>query len=281
MNARLTKSFALNGPLLAAALLSLLAAAPAEAQQRQEEGERSRARIVTIGAGVQAYPKYPGADELGINPMPILGLRREGDPITFEAPDEGWGFGLLGRDSFINIGPAIQFQGRRREEDVGADVGNVGFTVEAGAFVEAFLGESFRLRAEGRRGFGGHEGVVGDLGADFIARSGDTTIFSIGPRLRLADEEYMATYFGVSPQAAAQTGLPVYAPGGGVYAVGATAGLRFDLGGGIGVHSYARYDRLTGDAADSPIVTGFGSRNQYGAGVGLSYSFRMRGSRRR
>jgi outer membrane protein len=276
MNARLTK-----WPVAAAAGLSLLIpTAPASAQD-EEDGEDRRGRIVTIGGGPQLVPTYPGADSLEIRPMPVFDIRREGEPIQFEAPDEGWGFGLLGRDSAFNIGPAVQFQGRRREEDVGAPVGNVGFTVEAGAFTEAYLGDSFRLRAEGRRGFFGHKGWVGDLEADFIVRDGDRYIFSIGPRARFADSDYMAAYFGVTPQAAAASGLPAFAPEGGLYAAGGTAGLRFQLGGPWEAHAYGRYDRLMGDAADSPIVTSFGSRNQFSAGLGISYSFTIGGSRRR
>jgi len=33
------------------------------------------------------------------------------------------------------------------------------------------------------------------------------------------------------------------------------------------------------DAADSPIVTSLGSRDQFGGGIGLSYSFRVGGRR--
>lgn len=277
MNARRTKAAA----AAAAGLLSLaIAAAPAAAQD-EEEGERRPGWIVTLGGGAQVGPAYPGADSLRISPMPAFDLRREGEPIQFEAPDEGWGFGLLGRDSAVNFGPALQFQGKRRESDVGAPVGNVGFTVEAGAFAEAYLGDSFRIRAEGRRGFFGHEGLVGDIEADFILRDGDDYIFSIGPRARLADADYMATYFGVTPQVSAAANLPVFTPDGGVYAIGGTTGLRFSLGGPWEAHAYGRYDRLVGDAADSPIVTLFGSRDQFSAGLALSYSFTVRGSRRR
>ncbi|HEX8217216.1 MAG TPA: MipA/OmpV family protein [Allosphingosinicella sp.] len=281
MNPRLTKSIRSRRTTLVAAVLFTFCAAPAAAQDRDDEDDGGGGRLVTVGAGVQAYPKYPGASDLGINPMPVFDLRRPGEPIQFEAPDEGWGFGLLGRDSPIDFGPAIQFQGKRDEDDVGAAVGNVGFTVEAGAFVEAYLGDSFRLRAEGRRGIGGHEGWIGDVGADFIARDGDRTIFSIGPRLRLADDNYMNAYFGISPEARVRTGLPLYEPEGGVFSVGGTAGLRHHFGadGRWGVHAYARYDRLVGDAVDSPIVTGFGSVNQYSGGIGLSYTFRVGGGR--
>jgi outer membrane protein len=268
MNARLTKSLALTAAT-AVALLST----PASAQ--------SRDRLLTIGPGAQIGPRYPGADSYSISPMPIFDLRREGDPLGFEAPDEGAGIGLFGRDSVIDIGPAIAFQGKRRERDVGAEVGNVPFTVEAGAFVEAWLGDALRLRAEGRRGIGGHDGWIGDLGADLVAES-ETSVFSIGPRIRWADNNWHDSYFGVTPAVAARTGLAAFDPGSGIYAVSGVATTRHQFGNGErwGLHLYARYDRLVGDAADSPIVATFGSRDQFSAGLGLSYTFRMRRDRR-
>jgi outer membrane protein len=36
---------------------------------------------------------------------------------------------------------------------------------------------------------------------------------------------------------------------------------------------YARYERLVGDAARSPIIRALGSRNQLSGGVGLNYTF--------
>jgi outer membrane protein len=42
------------------------------------------------------------------------------------------------------------------------------------------------------------------------------------------------------------------------------------------VHSYVEYDRLLGDAANSPLVTLRGSVNQTTVGVGASYSFDVR-----
>ena len=281
MNASKTNRPCSRGLALAGAALSLLLSAPAAAQDsdrdRETDGSRGSGYVVTIGAGAQAYPEFPGADVYGIYPMPIVGFRREGRPVPLEAPDEGFGFGLLGSSSPINIGPAINFQRRRREEDVGAAVGNVGFTVEAGGFVEAFLGENFRIRTEVRQGIGGHEGLVADVGADLFVRQGDLTTFSIGPRVRWGDNDYTDAYFGITPAAALLTGLPAYDPGSGIYAVGGAAGMRIDIGGGVAVHGYARYDRLMNDAADSPIVNNFGSRDQFGGGVGLSYSFRVGG----
>jgi outer membrane protein len=266
--------------LAGAALFTLLSAAPAAAQDDRDD-DRPRGYIVTIGAGAQAYPRYPGADDLRVYPMPIVGLRREGRPVPLEAPDEGFGFGLLGQDSPINIGPAVNFQRRRRAEDVGAPVGDVGSTVEIGGFVEAFLGENFRLRTEVRQGVNGHNGLVADVGADLFMRSGDLTVFSIGPRVRWADNDYMDAYYGVPVAIGGATPVAAFDPGSGIHAIGATAGMRLDVGGGFSLHGYARYDRLMNDAADSPIVTQFGSRDQFGGGIGIAYSFRVGGGRSR
>jgi outer membrane protein len=276
MNARQQHRLRSRGASLVGAALLVLAAAPAAAQDSDEEDS---GYIVTVGAGAQAYPKFPGADELGVYPLPIVGFRRAGRPVPLEAPDEGFGFGLLGADSPINIGPAINVQRRRREADVGAAVGDVGWTIEAGGFVEAFLGENFRLRGEVRQGLGGHDGLVGDVGADLFVRGSGDTFFSIGPRVRWGDNDYMDAYYGVTPLVTGRTGLATYDPGSGIHSIGGTAGMRIDVGSGFAVHGYARYDRLVNDAADSPIVHGYGSRDQYGGGLGLSYSFRVGGGR--
>jgi len=267
----MTKAKSLRSAALLGAALLALAAHPAAAQDAPGRGW-----TVTIGGGAQAYPKYPGADSYGINPLPIFGFRREGEPMPFEGPDDGFGIGLLGRDSAFNIGPAIRFQGKREQDDVGAPVGDVGFTVEVGGFVEVYPMENFRLRAELRQGLGGHDGLTGDVGADIVLRDADSYIFSIGPRARWADNDYHDTYFGV-PLALPASGLAAFNPGGGFYAVGAIAGYTQRLGRNWGLYGYAGYDRLIGDAADSPIVRVTGSRSQLAGGLGLFLEFNVGG----
>jgi outer membrane protein len=254
-----------------AAAAALLAAPAAFAQDAGTGGHD-----VTIGLGAQVSPRYPGADRLIVTPMPSLSWRKTGDPVPFSAADDSIGFGFLGNHSAFNFGPALQLQAKRKPKDVGAAVDPVGFTVEAGAFVQAYVGDHFRLRAEGRKGLGGHKGLVGDVGADFIARDGDRTLFSIGPRLRLADRKYQRAYFGVTPAVAVRTGLPIFDPRAGVRAVGATAGLVHQFSRVWGMTGYAGYDRLSGDAGRSPIVRRFGSRDQFSAGLGLTYTFNVR-----
>jgi outer membrane protein len=266
-----TRTLLRPAALLGAAALATLAAAPASAQD-----ESPRGWTVTVGGAADVHPQYPGADSYGIYPSAIFGLRRAGTTMTFDAPDDSFGFGALGRDSVFNFGPAVHFQGKRRDEDVGAAVGEVGFTVEAGGFVEVFPVRNFRIRAELRQGLGGHDGMVGYLGADLIVRDEDSYIFSIGPRVRWADNDYHDAYFGVSPTITLAAGLPAFNPNSGVYAVGGQAGLTHRLGRNWGVQGSVGYDRLMGDASDSPIVRSFGSRDQFYGSAGLFFEFNFR-----
>ena len=143
----------------------------------------------------------------------------------------------------------------------------------AGGFVQFWLSDSFRIRAEGRKGIGGHRSLVGSFGADFVARDGDKYVFSIGPRVSLSDRDYQAAYFGVNPGEAARTGLPVHRPGSGVHAVGVTSGMTYSLNERWGLVGYVKYDRLVRDAARSPFIRAFGKRDQISGGLGLTYTF--------
>jgi MipA family protein len=249
----------------AAAFAALLAAAPAAAQERREH-------IWAVGIGPQVYPEYPGADGYAIGPMPFFARRRAGDPMPFKAQDDGISLRLI--EGPFEIGPVLQFQPGRRPEDVGAPVERVGFTLEPGGYAQLWLGRGLRLRGEARRGIGGHEGWVGDVGADLVARDGTRAVYSIGPRLRWSDSRYQNAYFGVTPAASAAAGLPAYRASGGVHAVGAMAGATVELSRSWGLYGYAGYDRLIGDAGDSPLVRRFGARDQLSGGIGLFYQFR-------
>ena len=153
-------------------------------------------------------------------------------------------------------------------------------TVEVGGFVEYLPSETIRLRADLRKGLGGHEGLVGSIGADRIWRDGDRYVFSIGPRVLFSSARFQEAYFGVDSAAALASGLPAYRPDGGVYAVAAARGCRTNSV-PAGAFGFARYERLVGDAADSPIVRDLGSRNQLSGGIGLSYVHGQALSRRR
>ena len=256
--------------LTAIATLTLAATFGSTASAQVIETYRVRA-----GLGVQAKPEYLGSDKLNISPFPSVSFAKGDEPFGFGAHDDSLGVKLFGSGGF-SVGPAAKLRSGRKNSDAGAPLGKVSRTIEIGAFVEQDVSDSFRVRGEVLKGLGGHEGLVGSLGADKVWRDGDKYLFAIGPRVRLADEKFQRAFFGISPEAALATGQPIYRPGGGIYAVGLTSSANYDLGGNWGLFGYAAYDRLVGDAKKSPVVRDYGSANQLSAGIGVSHTFNIR-----
>ena len=257
----------MHRPLLAALVLL---AAPAVAQDTTQNDKPPLRTRVALGP--QLVPSYPGSDSYSLRPFVDVSRARGDDDFAFEAPDESFGFPLIRNDKF-QFGPSLGFEGQRDADDVGAAVPKVGFTFEAGAFAQVQILPAIRVRVEGRKGIGGHKGLIGSVGADYVARDRDRWLFSIGPRLTLADARYHRAYFGVTPATAAATGLGAFRPDGGIQAVGATAGVLRQLSPRWGIAGYAKYDRLVADAGRSPLVRAFGSRDQLSGGLALSYTF--------
>lgn len=248
--------------------LATVAFAAVQAQAQEGEGSEKRTRLIL---GPQLAPSWPGADKFGVGPYVDFSRTRDAE-FTFEAPDESFGSPLVRAGDFA-FGPAFGFVGKRKASDIGADLPKVGFTIETGGFAQVHLTPSLRVRFEGRKGLSGHKGWTGEVSADYIARQGDDWLFSVGPRVTLGDAKYHRAYFGVTPAAALTSGLPAYDAGGGIQSVGVTAGYHRMLGRNWGIAVYGRYDRLVGDAADSPVTRQLGSRSQPSGGIALSYTF--------
>jgi len=249
------------------AIAVAIVASPALAQDAPAEQRRTR-----VGLGPQLEPSYPGARGTSLRPLVEFSRARGTTEFDFEAADESFGFPVFRSGGFA-AGPALGFEGKRESRDVGTILPSVGATFEAGGFVQYALRPEFRVRLEGRKGIGGHRGLVGVVSADYIARRGDDYLFAIGPRVTLSDGRYQRAYFGVAPGDAAAAGLPAFRPGGGVQAVGAAVNFLRQLTPRWGIYSYAKYDRLVDDAGRSPIVRRYGSRDQYSGGIALTHSF--------
>jgi outer membrane protein len=250
-------------------LIGLAAILPAWSAAYAQDSSDIRVRV---GLGAQFRPKFVGADESSLAPLFHVNFARGTKEFAFSAPDDSPSIALLSKNGF-SVGPAGNIEGRRKESEVGAPIGSVPRTFEAGAFAQYLAGDSFRVRAEILKGINGHEGLVGSVGADKIWRDGDRYVVSIGPRVLFSDARYERAYFGIAPAASLASGLPAYRPSGGVHGVAVASGVTYALNSRWGLFGYARYERLVGDAAKSPIVRELGSRNQKSAGIGLNYTF--------
>jgi outer membrane protein len=253
-------------------LIATVALLPAWNAAVAQENDDLRVRV---GLGAQLVPEFIGADDTRALPLFHVNIARGTHEFSFGAPDDSPSIALISTNGF-SFGPAGNITPRRENSDVGAAVGSVSRTFEAGAFAQYLAADSFRVRAEVLKGINGHEGVVGSVGADKIWRDGDRYVVSLGPRVLFSDARYQRAYFGVSPDASLASGLPTYRPGGGVHGVAVASGANYALNDRWGLFGYARYERLVGDAAKSPIIRHFGSRNQLSGGLGLNYTFTVR-----
>lgn len=260
----------LIAPLLIGAAVS---AVPAAAQSVTDTGKPDY--NVLVGAGPRIAPTYPGSGEREWGGFPSIEVWEAGTPFPVEAADEGIGPILIGERLGSGVGVTFAIAPTRARDDVpGLD--KVGFGVEAGGFAQTFLSPNLRLRGELRQAIGSHKGLVGDLMADAVIRGPeDSFLLAAGPRVRWGDGRFHRNLFGIDAPSALASGLPAYRPGGGIYAYGGQANAHVFFGERLGINPYVRYDRLVGDAADSPIVQQ-GSRDQVEAGAALTWRFRIR-----
>ncbi|MBY9062612.1 MipA/OmpV family protein [Sphingomonas yunnanensis] len=290
----------LTGTALAATLLTA-AAAPAIAQQPAgppdgaapqdlgpdvladqpllptEPGQEKRREPlrVRVGAGPQLVPGFPGNDALRLTPMISVARARGDTPFGYGAPDDGTTIALIRRGR-TEFGPTVELQGRRRTDDIVPGLPAVGRTVELGGYAQTWTDDRWRWHGEVRKGLGGHEGWISQLGVDYVRRDRDAWLVSFGPRAVVTDSRYQRAWFGVSPEAAARTGLAAYSPGGGLQSLGATSRVIYALTPRWGVQAQAVYQRLIGDAARSPVIRRVNSHDQLSAGLALTYTFSIR-----
>ncbi|MBN9673445.1 MipA/OmpV family protein [Roseibium aggregatum] len=253
----------------ALALSAIVTSGAVQAESGQISAEdANRQFVVDLGVGAIVQPRYEAADSYLIYPFPIVSVGR------FYLP--GLGQVVDGRRrNGIFFFPSFNFIGERKASDssdlTGTDT--VDWALELG-LGGGFRTQHFRAFAEVRQGFNGHTGQVGQLGVDGIFYPGEKWEVSLGPRAAFASSDYMDTYFGVSAREAAASGgrLSAYSPSAGFKSLGLAAIASYDFNDDIRFHVKGGYDRLIGDAANSPIAEG-GSKDQFSFGVGVSYRF--------
>lgn len=230
--------------------------------------DASRQFVIDLGVGAVVKPRYEAADSYLIYPFPIISVGRLYFPGVGQVVKGERGTGIYVYPSFNVIGE------RKASDSVDLTGTNtVDWALELGLGA-GFRTERFRAFAELRQGFNGHSGQTGQLGFDGIFYPAEKWELSIGPRADFATDDYMDTYFGVTAAEAANSGgrLTRFNPSSGFKSVGLSARASYAFNDDVRFHLQGGYDRLVGDAADSPIAKD-GSENQFHIGLGVSYRF--------
>jgi outer membrane protein len=261
-----------------AAVIATCLAASAAAGETEPAPVSLSDWTVTIGVESRVMPVYEGSSNSMYQPFPLFDIRHSDTPSTFRSSRDGASIGILETDQF-RFGPTLKFRLPRREDSDPSlrGLGNINWAVEAGGFAEYWPAKWLRTRAELRQGFDGHHGLVSDLSADWVMPVTKQMTLSGGPRMTLSSSEAMSPYFSITEAQSLASGLPVFDAKGGLRSYGAGVQARYEISKVWATYSFIEYSRLAGDAADSPLITQRGTRDQIEVGLGISYSFDLHG----
>jgi outer membrane protein len=234
-----------------------------------------------IGLGIGSTTEWMGAKDRTTGIVPAARVQLEGQRFAEL-------YGPFGDINVLDVpnwefGPMLSYRfGRKDVEDpVVNSLPSIGAGVEAGMFggyhYVSTQGIPWRLRV----GVSVLTAVGGDATGSHVTPYASvwmplsrTVFVGLGAGFTWSSDSFMRQRFGVSPAAAVVSGLPAYSPNAGVRqfyawpAIVVQLNPRWFAAGGV------FYQRLTGDAADSPIVTQRGDRNQWTVGDGVGYAWR-------
>ncbi len=88
--------------------------------------------------------------------------------------------------------------------------------------------------------------------------------------VNIANSQYAETYFGINDTQAAASGLNTYSPSAGIKSAGVQIDVMRMFTNKWSLLGQIKYERMLGDAADSPIVL---DENQYALGLAAVYEF--------
>ncbi|KMK68760.1 MipA/OmpV family protein [Puniceibacterium sp. IMCC21224] len=260
-----------------ASVLAFAAAAPAFADDAatgpvvSSQSAGGPALVFSLRGGVAGAPAYFGSEKM--EAAPDLGFNfhflRFGDR-EFGNPDpwqDSLGFGVHGSFRYIGERDSSDHSKLRGLDDVDA-------ALELGLGV-GYATENLYAFADVRRGFGGHEGTVAEVGFDAVIRPNDRLRLAFGPRFFWGNDEYADTYFGITP-AESSASLPTYDPDGGLLSAGVEFSARYKINDLWGIEGAVNYNQLNDDAEDSPIVRN-GDRDQWAVRIGFTRVFSIGG----
>ncbi len=118
----------------------------------------------------------------------------------------------------------------------------------------------------------GHDGWLLTPEIHYRRPLGDRWKFNIAASTTWASDDYMETYFSVTPGDAAKSGLPVFGASDGFKDVSVNVALAYGFNENWNLGVIGSWKRLLNDAEDSP-VTKVGDENQFIAGLFVTYAW--------
>ncbi|MEM6852602.1 MAG: MipA/OmpV family protein [Pseudomonadota bacterium] len=258
-----------------AGVSALSAQSMAEAQSASQPGGNF------IVGGVAALPEFEGSGDFRVVPLVIANFNAFGARIEVEGiqsitvdvvPHPVWRAGpafgawLPRNDNADDPRVALL-----PEVDFAVEVGGfVGFETPFGPLDEGRLSGDVSVRHDVASA---HEGLVVKADLDYFFAASRRLRFLVGANATYANGDYFDSYFTVTDDVAAVSGLAAFDADPGLKDVGVEASAILSFSPKYALFVRSAYNRLLSDAADSPIVEDIGSENQVFVGGGLFYAF--------
>jgi outer membrane scaffolding protein for murein synthesis (MipA/OmpV family) len=245
-----------------------------------------------IGLGVVGTPDYYGSDKNEASAAPLLHYNFDawGNPMYVQIVGPEIRLNVVPRKDW-RAGPLIRWR-KRRDDDVDNDVVKrmrpIASATEIGGFVAYHLPlDSNPLH---KVVFTGditwntnnvYDGATGNLRATYFhpfpsGLGGYPLLGSVGFGLFFASDHFNDRYFGVNGSDLAlfpeRNGIP-YRAESGLTSIKIPFSLSSQVDPNWLITLGGRYERLLGDAKDSPVVERHGNENQWTIGIAASYTF--------
>ncbi|MFZ2445887.1 MAG: MipA/OmpV family protein [Syntrophobacteraceae bacterium] len=263
------------GEILLAGILSVVLASTCLAGENVEPGNlpingevgeqagRHGEWDIKLGAGMMVGPRYEGSDKYVVYPLPSVSVTWR-DIISLGT--DGLNVNVW-RGSNYRLGAGLTYNPGRREDGAdffgtdlyGADdslrgLGDIDAALGIRAFGSYMLGPvSFRASITKFTGEQ-NDGLLLNLGLSLPLHPTNRLTLAPGVGITWADDNYMETFFGVSPQQSARSGYPVFNAGAGVKDVTVGLNATYSLNRHWFVMTNAGAKLLLDDAERSPIT---------------------------
>lgn len=230
---------------------------------------------LTAAIGASLQPEFPGSDDYEVIFAPAIDFEYQQraflviDRHSMMKPYDGLGYKLITNQD-VTVGLNLTYDRGRDATGHIRGLDDVDWTAMGGGFAVWHPGV-FYVRGQ----------LASDLLNEFNGYKGEFGLGLSGPlapawrgmldfNTAFAGDNYHKAFFGVTTAESAATGLARYKAEGGFYRAGVAGTLQYQFTPGVFVQGILKYDRLLGDAADSPVTK---RDSQWGVQTMVGYKF--------